>query len=134
MATEFSGKAQYNVGIEAELNARLLAAINDLGVKKRATQIISEIVEEYFDLWYVTETVKRQKIDQVKALVREKRRAEIEVDPSVRDKIIADDYDGISPDEAKTYRTIAEKYGTENAQNYENQMNATDKPQKRKRA
>src|SRR5258708_21038798 len=59
-------KPQHNVGLDPEFNAKLLTAIDRLGIKRRPSQVIAEITEEFFDIWLAGEEAKRRKLEELK--------------------------------------------------------------------
>ena len=59
-------KAQYNVGLSLDFDARLNEAIEQLGIKRKPSQVIAEITEEFFDIWLEGEKAKRVRLQELK--------------------------------------------------------------------
>jgi hypothetical protein len=61
-----SGRRQVNMNLDPAFYNRIIEAIAVLKLKRKPSQIIAEIGEEFFEIWLASEKAKRAKLEDMK--------------------------------------------------------------------
>src|SRR5882672_3046732 len=59
-------RRQVNLSLEPAFYDKIRDAIAVLKIKRKPSQVIAEITEEFFEIWLASEQAKRQKLEEMK--------------------------------------------------------------------